>query len=248
MIARVPPVRLLVTVVVGSHEEFLAITRPSYEGFATGTAMSCGRKRTTRRQTGKQDVEKIAYIRDLLPDCDELLWIDSDAAIVDMSGDIALDVPRRRFLSLVEHHYRGQHVPNTGVMFIRSGARADRFFREMWDMTDYLDHGVGGQWGDTRDVRLPVRRGGGSNGVSTGTADGMAPEGPLPADRMELGRRGHGPHASNSTRPARSPTRSGLSGCARHWPDARIGDDYPYRHDGLLVSLGYNLGEGTTSP
>ncbi len=140
-----PPVRMLVTVAVGKHEEFLAITRPSYESFADRHGYEL-RAQTNDPAPARANKmwSKIAYIRDLLPDCDELLWIDSDAAIVDTSRDIALDVPRRRFLGLVEHHYRGQHVPNTGVMFIRSGARADRFFREMWDMTEYLDHG----WGD----------------------------------------------------------------------------------------------------
>jgi hypothetical protein len=40
---------------------------------------------------------------------------------------------------MVEHHYSGQHVPNTGVMAIRSGKLARRFFDEMWDYTQYLE-------------------------------------------------------------------------------------------------------------
>ncbi len=134
------PSKILATIGVGKHQELLAITRPSFERYAAlhGYELRIPDTDPAPERNHKQWA-KVAFINQLLPTCDFLLWIDSDAAIVDCSIDIADVLPRRRFLGIVEHHYDGQRVPNTGVMAVRSGRPARRFFAEMWNHTQYLE-------------------------------------------------------------------------------------------------------------
>jgi len=125
---------------IGKHEEFLAVTRPTFERYAAlhGYELRVPEADPAPDRSHKQWA-KVAFINQLLPTCDFLLWIDCDAAIIDCSTDIADALPRRRFLGIVEHRYAGQRIPNTGVMAVRSGRSARRFFGEMWNHTQYLE-------------------------------------------------------------------------------------------------------------
>jgi hypothetical protein len=132
--------KILATMGFGRCEELLAITRPSFERYASLHGYElCIPDADPAPERNHKQWAKVAFINQLLPTCDFLLWIDSDAAIVDCSIDIADSLPRRRFLGLVEHRYDGQRIPNTGVMAVRSGRSARRFFHEMWNHTQYLE-------------------------------------------------------------------------------------------------------------
>jgi len=134
------PSKVLATMELGRHEEFLEVTRPSFERYAAlhGYDLRIPEDDPAPERRHKQ-WGKVAFINQLLPTCDLLVWIDADAAIVDPSVDIATTLPPRRFLGLVDHHYDGQCVPNTGVMVVRSGRRSRQFFEQMWGMTQYLE-------------------------------------------------------------------------------------------------------------
>jgi hypothetical protein len=134
------PSKILATMGLGRHEELLAVTRPTFERYAAlhGYELHIPDRDYAPERRHKQ-WSKVGYINRILPTCNQLLWIDCDAAILDFSVDIASLLPRRRFLGLVEHRYDGQFVPNTGVMIVRSGRRARRFFAEVWDRTQYLE-------------------------------------------------------------------------------------------------------------
>jgi hypothetical protein len=139
------PVKVLATVATGLHCDYLAATRPALEEYARkyDYELVVPEEDPAPERKNKQ-WSKIALIRTLLPDCDALVWIDSDAVIVDSSVDILSALSPRKSLGIVEHHYDGQLVPNTGVIVVRSGRIARQFFDEMWNMTKYLEHG----WGD----------------------------------------------------------------------------------------------------
>ena len=132
--------KILATMGLGSHAAFLDVTLPSFERFAElhgyEVRIPEGDPAPERRH---KHWAKIAFMNELLPQCDLLFWIDSDAAIVDPSVDIADALPRSKFLGLVEHHYLGQSVPNTGVMIVRGDRRGRRFFEEVWGHTEFLE-------------------------------------------------------------------------------------------------------------
>lgn len=139
------PVKVLATVATGPHCEYLAATRPVLEEYARKHSyeLVIPVDDPAPERTNKQ-WSKIALIRKLLPNCNVLVWIDSDSVTVDSSVDILSALSPRKSLGIVEHHYDGQLVPNTGVIVVRSGRIARKFFDQMWNMTKYLEHG----WGD----------------------------------------------------------------------------------------------------
>lgn len=83
---------------------------------------------------------KVALIRALLSEHELVLWLDADVVVARGDRDIASELPDDRFMAMVEHTVGGKANPNTGVMVIRSGAEARRFFQEVWDKTEYLNH------------------------------------------------------------------------------------------------------------
>ncbi len=140
IVPAVSPLKILATMGIGKHEEFLAVTRPSFERYAAlhGYELRIPYGDPAPERNHKQWA-KVAFINRLLPTCDFLFWIDADAAIVDCSTDIADALPSEQFLGLVEHRYDGHHIPNTGVMAVHSDRYARRFFEEMWNHTQYLE-------------------------------------------------------------------------------------------------------------
>jgi hypothetical protein len=134
------PQKILATYATGQHVEYLELTRSTFERYAArhGYEVRVPEVDPVPEHQHKH-WGKVAFINQLLPECDELLWIDADAAIVDDSVDLASVLAPRQFLGLVEHRYDGQLVPNTGVMIVRSGALARRFFEEIWGATQYLE-------------------------------------------------------------------------------------------------------------
>lgn len=83
---------------------------------------------------------KVALIRRQLDQHELVLWLDADVVVARSDRDIAEELPADRFLAMVEHTVGGKANPNTGVMVIRSGDEARRFFDEVWDSTEYLNH------------------------------------------------------------------------------------------------------------
>jgi hypothetical protein len=83
---------------------------------------------------------KVALIRQQLEQHETVVWLDADTVVVRGDRDIADELPDDRFLGLVEHVVAGRPNPNTGVMVVRAGDRAQRFFSAVWDATEYLDH------------------------------------------------------------------------------------------------------------
>lgn len=125
---------------LGRHEELLKVTQPSFERYAAlhGYELCIPDSDPAPERRHKQ-WSKVAFMNRLLPTCDLLVWIDSDAAIIDPSVDIATALPQSKFFGLVEHHYDGQSVPNTGVMVVRGGRRGRKFCQEMWGHTEFLE-------------------------------------------------------------------------------------------------------------
>jgi hypothetical protein len=83
---------------------------------------------------------KVALIRRLLDRHELVLWLDADIVVVRGDRDIAGELPGERFMAMVQHTVGGRANPNTGVMVIRAGDEARRFFDEVWAKTEYLNH------------------------------------------------------------------------------------------------------------
>ena len=84
---------------------------------------------------------KILLIQKLLKVYDIVLWIDSDAVIIDSSTDILNEIDLDKTeLALVEHSYAGQTHPNCGVMLFRQTDSVFQFLDLVWEQVDLINH------------------------------------------------------------------------------------------------------------
>jgi hypothetical protein len=84
---------------------------------------------------------KILLVQKLLKAYDIVLWIDSDAVIIDSSTDIINEIDLDKTeLALVEHSYAGQTHPNCGVMLFRRTDSILQFLDVVWKQVDLINH------------------------------------------------------------------------------------------------------------
>jgi hypothetical protein len=83
---------------------------------------------------------KILLLRRLLNVYETVLWIDSDAIILDDSVDPVTLMPDDAFQALVIHNMKyGQQSPNTGVWLLRGGP-GKKFLDAIWREEQFIDH------------------------------------------------------------------------------------------------------------
>lgn len=85
---------------------------------------------------------KVGLLRHLLGVYDLVVWIDADAIVVDLSSDIADDLPADAFQAMVSTD-GGPLIgpsPNAGVWVLRACDRAHQFLNEVWNSVEYIDH------------------------------------------------------------------------------------------------------------
>jgi hypothetical protein len=85
---------------------------------------------------------KVPFLRALLGEYDEVLWLDADLAILDGTRDIADWVAPDAYQALVEVRIEVLRSVNTGVWFLRARERTHEFLEAVWDSTAYIHH----QW------------------------------------------------------------------------------------------------------
>jgi hypothetical protein len=83
---------------------------------------------------------RILAFQRLQREYDLLLWLDADLMVVDGRVDIATELESDRFLYLVEHHTPEGHLPNAGVMMVRTGDDCAAFLEQVWAQDDLIDH------------------------------------------------------------------------------------------------------------
>jgi hypothetical protein len=75
---------------------------------------------------------KIPIIEMMLAVYDEVLYLDNDCVILDMSKDIASEVQPLKWLAMAECTSGEGTGPNVGVAYTRSTPMARKFWRECW--------------------------------------------------------------------------------------------------------------------
>ena len=132
--------KILCSVGAGPHAELLEVSGRTFAAYADLHGYDLDLRTELPAPERPASWSKVALLRELVEQYEFVLWVDADAAIVDVSRDIADEVERSKFLYIVQHHYDGQDVPNLGVIGLRSGRRARRFLDQLWADTRYIDH------------------------------------------------------------------------------------------------------------
>jgi hypothetical protein len=81
-------------------------------------------------------------LQELLASCEEALWIDADALVVDDSLDVASAVGDTALMGWCAHRTPegDDPIPNTGVWFLRSDKEILRLLSDVWSRTAYVNH------------------------------------------------------------------------------------------------------------
>jgi hypothetical protein len=135
--------RVLCSLAVGPYVDLLAISSITFEAYAALHGYDL-RLSTQLLDRGRPPAwSKIALVRQLLEDYEEVLWVDADAIFLDISKDIAELMRPDKDLYLVEHLWEADETwrsANTGVFLVRSTPWARRFLDRVWAAEQYVDH------------------------------------------------------------------------------------------------------------
>ena len=132
--------RVLVSLGTGKQQKLLRLASVSFRRFAKKHGYVLDLHTDVVDPSRPPAWSKVALIRRLLDQHELVLWLDADTVVMRSDRDIAEELPDDRFMAMVEHTVGGKANPNTGVMVIRSGEEARRFFDEVWESTQYLNH------------------------------------------------------------------------------------------------------------
>ena len=124
----------------GPHEELLHVAGPTFERWAQRHHYDLDIRRSSPTPERPPSWAKVSIITERLRTHDVVIWLDADAVVVDPTHDLSRCVSRRRPLALVAHRYNGQTVPNMGVFAVLSTRLTRRLMRDLWSMTQYVDH------------------------------------------------------------------------------------------------------------
>jgi hypothetical protein len=132
--------KVLCSIGAGPQRSLLTLAARSFRPYARRHGYSLDLRTEVVDPSRPPAWSKVALIRELLERHEVVVWLDADTIVVRGDRDIADDLPGDRFLGLVEHTVAGRANPNTGVMAIRAGDEAQRFFGDVWDATEFLNH------------------------------------------------------------------------------------------------------------
>lgn len=131
--------KVICSIGAGAHEELLALSGQTFKIFAEQHGYDLALETTLLEPQRPASWSKVRLLQQLLEQYDTVFWVDSDAAIVDVTRDIADEVGRK-YLGLTAHHYDGQVIPNCGVMLVNRGRRSEQLLTAAWDATKWIDH------------------------------------------------------------------------------------------------------------
>jgi hypothetical protein len=131
---------VLCTLGAGPHEELLSVAGPTFERWAQRHRYDLDIRRSSPSPERPPSWGKVSIISERLLTHDVVIWLDADAVVVDPTHDLSHAVSRRKPLALVAHEYQGQTVPNMGVVAVRSTRLTRRLMRDLWSMTQHVDH------------------------------------------------------------------------------------------------------------
>lgn len=131
--------KVLCSIGSGPHAELLAIAGETYRAFADRHGYELDLRTELLDSSRPASWSKVLLIQELLAKFDTVLWVDADAAFVNIDRDIADDVGAR-YLGMSVHHYDGQAIPNAAIMLLRRSRMTTRFLAEVWNAVKWIDH------------------------------------------------------------------------------------------------------------
>jgi len=130
----------IVTFAMGQHAAYLPLIEPSLREYAHRYKYDVIIHSESADESRPPAWSKVKFLLEALANYDEIMWIDSDALLVDVSRDLKKDIQRKTEMAWAIHHIRGEDYPNSGVLFLRSTPRTSAFLAAVYEQEDLIDH------------------------------------------------------------------------------------------------------------
>lgn len=130
----------IVTFAMGQHEAYLPLIEPSLREFARRYKYDVIVHTESADESRPPAWSKIKFVLDALATHREVIWIDSDALIVDLSRDVRREIRRKTDFAWTVHHYNDADYPNSGVLFLRSTPATIALLDAVYAQEDLIDH------------------------------------------------------------------------------------------------------------
>lgn len=130
----------IVTLAMGQHEAYLPLITPSLREYGRRYGYDLVIHTESADESRPPAWSKVKFLLDALVTHREVIWIDSDAIVLDMSRDLRKDVARKTDFAWVVHHYDDADYPNSGVMFLRSTPATIALLNAVYAQEDLIEH------------------------------------------------------------------------------------------------------------
>ena len=130
----------LCTLAIGEHVPFLRLNIERMLDYGAGFGFDVHIVTRTLCAERPAAWSKLLAIRDLLERYEFVWWVDADTLFVDSTRDIRKERDLRLPVSLVQHEYDGQLIPNCGVMAFAQVDESFQMIDDMWSKTEFIDH------------------------------------------------------------------------------------------------------------
>lgn len=132
--------RALVTYADSAQEDILNISLPFKQYFAEVFSYELISAKEPNLEGRSVYWAKIALLRELLFQFDEVLWLDADTMPIDFSEDPFSHLLPDKFQGLVMERMRWRFNPNVGVWAVRSSSLSQEFLDEVWEIGPLQSH------------------------------------------------------------------------------------------------------------
>lgn len=132
--------KVLCSIGAGAHADLLAITGPTFATYARRHGYDLDVRTELLAPDRPASWSKVRLIQELLGRYDLVMWVDADAAILDTRQDIVEPLGSKRVAMTAHTTPEGEHIPNCGVLAVRSHRDVRAFLRKVWKQTQFIEH------------------------------------------------------------------------------------------------------------
>ena len=130
----------IVTLALGQHATYVPLIEPSLRAYGRRFNYDVIIHTESADESRPPAWSKVKILLDALATHNEVMWIDSDALLVDLTRDLRKDISRKTDFAWTLHHFDGADQPNSGVVFVRNTPRAMALLTAAYEQEDLIDH------------------------------------------------------------------------------------------------------------
>ncbi len=130
----------IVTLALGQHAEYVPLITPGLRAYGRRFNYDVIIHTESADESRPPAWSKVKILLDALTTHQEVIWIDSDALIVDLTRDLRKDISRKTDFAWVVHHFDGEDQPNSGLVFVRNTPRVIALLNAAYDQEDLINH------------------------------------------------------------------------------------------------------------